>query len=820
MGNLKISEDLFLEKQELNRFKRFLEDEGFKQEFLFNTTTFGIVKGYNLPNGLHIDAAYSYLVENVGSGTHLVNIRTGRAVDKYANILTLDSSYSLTIPNTGLWYWIKIKFRKVNYELGTVNVDINGNLTGSGTFFTEVLRGQPNFTTKIKFVNSSLNIGEYDVVDVVNDTTVILSGDFLAETGLKYGVVGTFTPGFVPATIDKMIYEYDDVLISVVAEDPLAPNVPPAKIAGEEFYLARVRTAGLNVEIQDKRLEIWQTRAEYEIHLIDRQPNTIIGVESVKWDINTQPRTLNEVNIAWGFRSTNWSLDTTQNLFTIDSGIGGILKQNDVTYFVNGMFDGWRLYAKSGKYSRIISSTKTGTQLNIRVDYVDYDEFLSPTDEIHIVPDVEEICIRARWNDPKEYNRIIEEEFIFPIHLSCGKLYVRIMDPVDEYLYNFTYRYKTFREFTDYTVLPNDTIGYYAEHSFLDNGDLKPDPADRELKPYAGHISQGFIAIIPHPNNWNILFQSILTGDLFGLDHKYMTNATPLIDLVVGQDRQHQVLHFTALTLANDIFINLNKVRSDGTPCINGNRFIVQLEGSLVLNSRNLRIVTDYVNPTTYTLVRNIEQIDVNFILQNQRLQRSGLVLMFTYDGTDWWLSISNEMNGVPLGTIVAYSGNPASDFDNTGLGIAPNVIGWALCNGVVQAGINTKNLKGRVIVGYDPLDPDYWYPGTGGSKYRSITVNNLPLHHHRVDWITPQKGSHAHQLIPCIYGTGSGGGDHQQLDYDGDSGPVYVEWTDQGGAHTHHIDCDTSDAGGVASPADVDVRQPFLTLMYIQKII
>ena len=223
MSNLKITEDLFLEKQELNRLKRFLETDGFKQEFLLNTSSFGIVKGYSLPSGSIQVPQDSFLVETAIFPN--VNINPGRSIDKYANITTSDEKISVAVPNTGLWYWIKIKYKKVNYETGIVSIDINGNLTGTGTYFTEILRGQPNFTTKIKFTNSSLNTLEYDVVDVVSNGSAILNGDFLAESNLKYAVVGAFTPGFVPASEDKLIYEYDNIEISVISESSF-PNKP------------------------------------------------------------------------------------------------------------------------------------------------------------------------------------------------------------------------------------------------------------------------------------------------------------------------------------------------------------------------------------------------------------------------------------------------------------------------------------------------------------------------------------------------------------------------------------------------------------------
>jgi hypothetical protein len=802
MSNIKFSQDLFLEKQELNRFKKFIFEDGFKQNLLLNTVTFGLLKGHNLPSGINIEAKDDFKVDNVGSSSNTVNINPGRAINKNGNIISLNDSLSLDIPNTGLWYWLKIKHRVVNTEIGTVSIDVNGNLSGSGTKFTEVLRGQPNFPVKIKFANSELNSNailntlEYEVIDVVDDSTAIIAGDFLAQNDIKYIVVGTFTPGYIPTNSEKFIYEYDDVEITIVPEDTLAPTIAPSKIDDEEFWIARLRTAGLNVEIQDKRTEFWTTKAGYEITLIDNTPNPLIGVESVKWDVNTGPRDKNEVNIFWGYRSNNWSVDTTQNLITINSGLGGILKENDLTNFTNNDFDGWRLYVKSGKYFKITSSTKSGTQLNLRLDYLDFKEFVQ-NEFITIVPDVEEIEIKASYDAADGINYVIEETFTFPIFFSGGKCYVRIVSSTDSYKYNFTYRYKTFKQYTDWQVFPNDSIGYYNESSFEANGELKLAPEDRTQIPYSAHITDGFIEITPNPRNWNILFNEILTGDKFGVDHKIVSGGDIDINLVVGNDRQMQVFHFTGLTLANDLFINLNKIKQDGNACINGNRFIIQLQGTLELNGRNIRVVTDYVDPGNYTLIRNITEKDIIFIRQNQQPQRSGLTMIYSYDGSDWVLSVSNEMDNVPLNSIIAYGGTLA-DFDNTGLGIADNVRGWALCNG----NYSTKDLRSKTLVCYSDTDIVHQIPwASGGSKNAYIMQSNLPNYNLPITQLPHSHGYNRYVLSGS--NDGSGGEAAGYNSYQQTSADLINIIVNSGGSNQ-----------------PLSIMQPYINAIYIQKIL
>jgi microcystin-dependent protein len=98
----------------------------------------------------------------------------------------------------------------------------------------------------------------------------------------------------------------------------------------------------------------------------------------------------------------------------------------------------------------------------------------------------------------------------------------------------------------------------------------------------------------------------------------------------------------------------------------------------------------------------------------------------------------------IPLGGIIMWSGTtiPA---------------GWALCNGDVNNGFRTPDLRGRFIVGYNPLDGDYNQPGnlstktvppppaavpgnTGGLKEVTLTVAQMPTHSHGVT-----DGQHSH---------------------------------------------------------------------------
>ena len=693
---LKISENLFLEKAELNRLLYFLVDAGHKQELLFHTKKPGLIKGFSYAGG-YLEAKDNLKVNNYSSST--VTINGGRGIDKNGKIITSNDDFLLPIPVNNLWYWIKVAYKEINEEVGTVSIDINGNLVGTNTKFTEVLRGQPNFPSKIKFTSSANgNIYEYEVVSVVDDTNAILSGVFNAESGLTYKVVGTFQPGYVVPGGDKFIFGYDSCEFTVVAESPSGSNVSPAKVDGIEFWLARVKADGSNLVIEDKRIEFWQTTDDYEMSLVSRSQNPIIGIESVKWDLETTFRDKNEVNIAWGFRSSNWSIDTSTNKVTINTGIGGILKENDLTYYTNGFFNGWRLYAKNGKYSTVISSQKIGSQLNIVLDFLDIDNF-TIGDEIHIVPDVEEIEIIASYDTsspPEMYYKQIEQRFVFPIHLSQGKMYLRIVDEINPYKYNLKYRYKSQKNFSGWLIFPNDTIGYYKEVSFTDIGDLKPLLIDRVLNPYNGHATDGFCELVPHPQNGQVIIDIIYNGDLPGLEYRTLDPLTTEYETTTGLNRVYQVYETVPAvsSFSNDIFIILNKTRVDNTPCVNGNRFVFWLRKNFVVNpGTNIQFVTDYISPTNKTVLHTITPQELAFINNSQY----GFRKEFVYDGTNWTCDNVHELDLIGTGFIGMFSGSLTGKFDGTGLGMSGSWIGWALCNG----SNGTPDLRGRFIVGY-----------------------------------------------------------------------------------------------------------------------
>jgi hypothetical protein len=147
----------------------------------------------------------------------------------------------------------------------------------------------------------------------------------------------------------------------------------------------------------------------------------------------------------------------------------------------------------------------------------------------------------------------------------------------------------------------------------------------------------------------------------------------------------------------------------------------------------------------------------------------------------------------VPLGTIIMYAPATTSEFDGSGLGVASNVVGWAICNG----SNSTPDMTSRFVVGYNPSDADYNTIGeTGGQKY----VTEVFSHTHFMLANESVAGglavSNTSQMV-------------RELTSSGDLSYTAIATT------TAATVAKTSSAG-VAQP---DNRPPYFTVLYLKKI-
>lgn len=122
-------------------------------------------------------------------------------------------------------------------------------------------------------------------------------------------------------------------------------------------------------------------------------------------------------------------------------------------------------------------------------------------------------------------------------------------------------------------------------------------------------------------------------------------------------------------------------------------------------------------DPVTFTdgVIRNVHQI--RKVVLQPGLAGSGIA---DYNN----FRVINPSTNIGVGEMKMYVGS-TSDFDISGLGIAGNVRGWAICNG----SNGTYDMRGKGPMGYNSADANFDAVGTktGGASTTTIGMANLP---------------------------------------------------------------------------------------------
>lgn len=718
MSHLKINSNQFLGTHEYNRLRDFLDLYGIDRNLLLNTRQYGLFENFALPDVGAILRKDCLYVRKAGTPFDQVVIQKGVAVDKDANIIINTVDVNLSIPNNNQWYWIKAKHALTSKEKGTVTIDTSGNLTGVGTEFLKILRGQPKFPTRVQFYSSvSGNIYEYEVVNVSSDTSAVLMGDFTAETGLEFCVHGTFTPGAFVPTGDKKIYQFDSIELTLEAE---IGETAPVLVSGQEFFLSRVKNTGTDVVLEDKRTDWFKTTSLNRFEEMNRTLiNPVIGVEAVKYDVSTSTKEKNLVELAFGFRFSSYTIDTSSKKVSILIGNGGVYKST--SDFVAGDFDGWRLYLKNGSFVNIFDSQKSGSQIVITLDCLNPSDF-GADDLLFVAPPYENIEIKAIIPG------LINTERVFPFQINTPLCRFAINSIDACTLYNLVYRYKNNSNYTDWLQFPNDIVGHWDEPSFQADGTLQPEPTDRTRVPYVGSLTAGFIRVCEHLNSFDNFQQVINTGDLFGVHSTSLQNASPQLALLVGTDKKYQ--HFKgAITLGADIFIILSNTKIDGTPNREGNEFFLHFEQFIDLSTFKLRIVQNFVDPTSFNLVAEIDANDCMYIRNNigiNQTSNSGLFVTCTFNDLGEWIS-TYETETTPKNTVRMLSIVPTGAFSTAGIGVKKGYWGWRVMTEMNNHfPLGTSNFEGT------PQSNEIAIGSIGGNINNMITLieGNIPRHH------------------------------------------------------------------------------------------
>jgi hypothetical protein len=633
MSKIKISGRLFLESQELNRIQKFLNDQGFTREMLLNSKSFGIVKNPRTA-GSSIETKDNLRVLAAGAPANEIIVKKGFAVNYDGNILYLPSDKNFVVPADNQYYWVKSKYKFIHEEVGTCDIDVGGNVTGNGTLFLEVLRGMPNFASKIKFTNSALNTGEYDVNDVISNTSLVLNGGttFAAEVGLTYSVIGTFAPGYVVPGGDKEIFEYDSIDLTLV-QSIAKPAAGGGEVFGSNtFFLGRVKYDGATMLVEDRREDWYQTKADYELMKPLVANNPLIGLIDLNKDSNFTSKNDSIGTIQWTFSGTTYTFTANSNVVTISVGSGG--KYKDANAFVNGDFNNWRLYIGT-EFTKIVNSVKSGTSIVLTLETIPQLLHSAPPAIVYVTPDYDEIEIEAIGENG---NRLFET---YGINEASVRMRFPVLQASSTYDYTLKYRYKHKSLYSELTLFPT------ANPIF-----------DEEGNPITLNLG-----IMPTK-----LLKPWILNDLRDIDDKTVIVGNAYTYVFVGEANYMKIKidNYAALTQNQAIIL-----RDENA--VNANRFLLEIEGS------NAAVDFDKIgNNWTFKLCGGsaIPLYDI-YVFDEREISYSNRMLFYCiFNG------VTNEWNAVPIDInqtvgdrdwIDMFPGGAVGVFQDSGLaGIAP----------------------------------------------------------------------------------------------------------------------------------------------------
>ena len=722
--------ELFLEVAELNRFKQSLGEEGFISALKQHSASFGLVKNQK---ELIFDNARVERGIDTSLGQRTLKVKPINGFDRDGLHLTSKEKLNIVVPADDNWYWLRIKHKYSTIEKGTVSVSITGDLTGVGTEFTKILRGMPNFPSRIKFTNSIHNTLEYDILEVIDDEHATIMHPAIGSTGiatfdieenLEYSVVGTYTPGVPIPNKNKFPFRYDDVEFELVKET--SDNTPPLRIVDKEFYIARVRVEKDDIVIQDKRTELWSDNGFYEfLRKVDKISNPLIGVESIRWKNILAPSNNNIVEIGWGMRSQNWAVDASKNIITLfGSAKGGRFK--NVDDFTNGNFDGWRLYAPNGSYHKVISSIKQGQAINLTLDTLDIDNFSFDggktfTNEefeegwVFVCPDVEEVELLFT-PDPEEEVENCTKSYTFPINTILARCDVEVYKS-QNCLYNVKYRYKNQNVYSAWKALPSDSRGYYTESSFNQKGVLRGE-GDRTVKPYLSNFSQGYIELVMSANSYNNVVETIFKGDKIGVNTITSFDGVQTQELKIGKSKRYQYVT-GAISLSEDVFFSLSD-----TNAVEGNEFRIHFDAVIIPNGYKIKIITG-VDSGNLVVLKELDAGDF-FEMRNRD---GGLIFTCVFsDQKKWEVCSQNYDLGQPF-EIKMFRGDVEEYFDSSLRGKKKGYFGWVI-DTVMQGKVPIGYGKGRDI---NNEENTFDLNSSGGEYKHKLTKQELPTHNHEV---------------------------------------------------------------------------------------
>lgn len=242
-GYLNYFDRVFLGREELNR----------DQELLLN-----YIKLLNSLGGYGMLSESDFKV-SLGNQFGTIKIERSVAIDINGNVIYKEEQDNIPIP-IGFSGWLSISNNKTSIEEGVISVSESGEVVGVGTQFTKLVRGVlSKKQSRIRFYKQDGTILRnnliYVVSEVVDDFNIVLSGSFIAESNLRFSVIGTFERDILPT--QNEIFSYDGCLLERFSGEidsiPINSNIDNKN----KFAIAFVSNIDNNIIIQDKRTQFY-----------------------------------------------------------------------------------------------------------------------------------------------------------------------------------------------------------------------------------------------------------------------------------------------------------------------------------------------------------------------------------------------------------------------------------------------------------------------------------------------------------------------------------------------------------------------------------
>ena len=264
-GRLNISENLFIGTQEISAIQNYALD--FSNILGILAKTFGFIENKDLIRLSEIEKEDRTCFKASSPGNLQLQFYTPSYAMSYPNkMISWTKNRIVTLPDSykNKKYWVKISYAEDYIEEGTLRLDAQGNVIGTGTYFTDKLRGEPNFASRITlytFNGTSFDEKGIYIVESVNSDTSI---SIYSETGTigditlnyYYAINGTFPIGSNITKDEQFPYRYDGCKVEFVEEttEGEAPNSYIMKNDNTSFYVARIIVdANGVIAVQDKR---------------------------------------------------------------------------------------------------------------------------------------------------------------------------------------------------------------------------------------------------------------------------------------------------------------------------------------------------------------------------------------------------------------------------------------------------------------------------------------------------------------------------------------------------------------------------------------